>query len=173
MMEVQYFRGLRSLYNERAHGEGIYFALDTKEIIHNGLSFSGQIPEELSNAVAQAEANRAAIEILNGSGEGSVEKQIKDAINEFATQISDNGTIDTFKELLEFAATNGGEISDLVVRVNNLESKNDALVLRVDSLEKKDEELIVKIEKNESDIANIPNVIDEKIEYAFSWQDVN
>lgn len=108
MMEVQYFRGLRELYNIKAHGEGIYFAIDTKEIIHKGLSFSGQIPPELANAVAQAEANRVAIEILNGAGEGSVDKKIADAINEFATQISDNGTIDTFKELLEFAAVNGG-----------------------------------------------------------------
>lgn len=74
MMEVRYFRGPRSLYSVKAHGNGIYFATDTKEIIQNGISFLGELPADLAAAVARIEANESAIEVLNGAGEGSVSK---------------------------------------------------------------------------------------------------
>jgi hypothetical protein len=37
---IQFFRGLRSLYSDE-HRNGIYFATDTGEIIHDGKSYSG------------------------------------------------------------------------------------------------------------------------------------
>lgn len=40
---INFYRGLRSLYDATLHGEGIYFATDTFEIIHNGNSYSGVI----------------------------------------------------------------------------------------------------------------------------------
>lgn len=177
MTELQYFRGLKGLYNKKAHGEGIYFATDSKEIIHNGLIFSGSVPAELSEVIAKAEANRVALEILNGSGEGSVQKQIDDAINEFTSQISDNGTIDTFKELLEFAANNKGEIGDLILEINEAKDKNEEQDLRIESLENNlkatEQGLLLKIEGNETAIANLSTEIDTKIESAFSWENVN
>lgn len=172
MMEVQYFRGLRDLYNVKVHGNGIYFATDTKEILHNGLSFSGQIPPELSEVVAKAESNRVAIEILNGSGEGSVQQQINNAINEFATQISDNGTIDTFKELLEFAAINGAQIGTLVTLVNELKTENETQNLKITSLENENKDMLLKIIDNTKAIENLSQEVDTKIDSAFSWQNV-
>lgn len=177
MMEVQFFRGPRELYNVTAHGNGIYFATDTKEIIHNGLSFLGNIPEELALVVAQAEANRVSIEILNGAGEGSVQKQINDAINEFATQISDDGTINTFKELLEYASQNTSEVGSLIVEINDVKAENEAQNSRIESLEADlkatEESLLLQIEGNETAIANLSDEVDNKIESAFSWQNVN
>lgn len=64
---------------------------------------------------ASIKTNTDAITKLNGADtvEGSVDKKIKDAINKFATDVSDNSTIDTFKELIDYAASHQGEYSTL------------------------------------------------------------
>lgn len=61
-------------------------------------------------------ANEDAIGVLNGNSSvsGSVDKKISDAINAFAQQVTDNDTIDTFKELVEYAATHSAEFSEVV-----------------------------------------------------------
>lgn len=71
--------------------------------------------------IAQIGANKTAIETLNGSEavEGSVSKSVKDAINTFATQVSDDGTVNTFKELIDYAAAHKGEYSTLSGDVQN------------------------------------------------------
>lgn len=58
-------------------------------------------------------ANKEAIDTLNGDGEGSVDKKVADAINEFATKVSDDQTVNTFKELIDYAASHQGEYSTL------------------------------------------------------------
>lgn len=168
---IQYFRGLRSLYNVKAHGAGIYFATDTQEIIHNGLAFSGNVPEELLEKI---EANENQLLILNGSSEGSIQKQITTAIDQFALQITDNGTIDTFKELLDYAANNGEELGKLVVELDSVKEQNETIVLQLENLESDlkttEESLLLKIEENNIVIFN---EVDTKIETAFSWEDIN
>lgn len=64
---------------------------------------------------ASIKANTDAITKLNGADtvDGSVDKKIKDAINKFATDVSDNNTVDTFKELIDYAASHQGEYSTL------------------------------------------------------------
>lgn len=63
----------------------------------------------------QVKKNADAISVLNGTSavDGSVDKKVADAINEFSTKISDNGTVDTFKELIDYAATHKNEYSTL------------------------------------------------------------
>ena len=63
-------------------------------------------------------ANETAIGVLNGTGEGSVSKTVTDAIDEFATRVSDDGTINTIRELVDYAATHGEEFSELVGEVD-------------------------------------------------------
>lgn len=60
-------------------------------------------------------ANADAITKLNGTSavEGSVDKKVADAINEFATKVSDDQTVNTFKELIDYAAAHQGEYSTL------------------------------------------------------------
>lgn len=62
---IKFFRGPRELYNVNAHGAGIYFATDTKEIIQNGLSFLGDLPSDLAEAVARIKANEEALTFFN------------------------------------------------------------------------------------------------------------
>ena len=64
---------------------------------------------------AGIKANADAITKLNGTSavEGSVDKKVADAINEFATKVSDDQTVNTFKELIDYAAAHKNEYSTL------------------------------------------------------------
>lgn len=68
--------------------------------------------------------NTEAIETLNGdsSVDGSVDKKVADAINAFATQISDDGTINTYKEILNYISTHGGEAAEMASAIDTLET---------------------------------------------------
>lgn len=58
---------------------------------------------------------------MNGTGEDSVDAKIDAKINEFATAISDNETVDTFKELVDYVANHGGEAATLAADITNLQ----------------------------------------------------
>lgn len=64
---------------------------------------------------ADIKKNADAISVLNGTSaiDGSVDKKVADAINEFSTKISDDSTVNTFKELIDYAAAHQGEYSTL------------------------------------------------------------
>ena len=64
---------------------------------------------------ASIKSNTDAIATLNGASTvaGSVDKKIADAINDFSTKVSEDGTVNTFKELIDYAATHQGEYSTL------------------------------------------------------------
>lgn len=73
---------------------------------------------------ALIQANTDSIGVLNGdkSVDGSVDKKVSDAINEFATQITEDGTINTFKEVLNYIGTHGGEASEMMAAIDQLET---------------------------------------------------
>ena len=60
---------------------------------------------------ARVKANENTLLVLNGADtvDGSVAKQVKDAINKFATDVTNDKTIDTFKELVDYAASHNSE----------------------------------------------------------------
>lgn len=66
----------------------------------------------------RVKANEDAIGVLNGTGEGSVAKTVDDAINDFATKVSDDGTVNTIKELIDYAAEHGEDFTELVGEVD-------------------------------------------------------
>lgn len=74
--------------------------------------------------------NKDVIDVLNGGDtiEGSVAKSVKDAINDFATKISDDGKINTFKELVDYAAAHGSEytaaIADIAANKSAIKTLN-------------------------------------------------
>ena len=73
--------------------------------------------------------NKNAIDVLNGGDtvNGSVDKKVADAINDFATKVSSDGTINTFKELIDYAASHTSEYSELSGEVQNNKSAIDTL----------------------------------------------
>lgn len=67
-------------------------------------------------------ANENAIGVLNGTGEGSVAKAVSDAIDDFATKSTENGTIDTFKELVDWVAAHPEIVNGLTGDINKLKA---------------------------------------------------
>lgn len=72
---------------------------------------------------AKVQANTDAIAVLNGDETvaGSVDKKIAEAINVFATQMTDNDTIDTFKEIVDYISTHGTEAGEMMAAIDALE----------------------------------------------------
>ena len=66
--------------------------------------------------------NEDAIGVLKGTGEGSVTKAVNDAIDAFATKATDNGTIDTFKELVDWVAAHPEIVNGLTGDINKLKA---------------------------------------------------
>lgn len=73
--------------------------------------------------------NNDAIGVLNGGDtvNGSVAKSVKDAINDFATKMSEDGTVNTFKELVDYVAAHGSEYTDAIADIAANKSAIDTL----------------------------------------------
>ncbi|WP_418830451.1 hypothetical protein [Ruminococcus sp.] len=63
------------------------------------------------------DAVKGDVDTLKGAGEGSVKKQIDDAINEFANNITEDGVVNSFKELVDWAATHGSEAAEMAASI--------------------------------------------------------
>ena len=174
MMLVQHFRGLRQNYNVSVHGNGIYFATDTKEVIHDGVAYLGDLPDNVFRLTQQVNKNTGDLLVLKGTGEGSIKKQIDDAINLFATKISDDDTVNTFIELIDYAANNKGEVGDLIVNVSDVEQKVNEQALVIEKLQTELittlQSLQLQIDGQQTAINNLSKEVDNKIETAFSWE---
>ena len=92
--------------------------IDNKVATINGAN------DALAERVTDAEA---AITTLNGNDtvEGSVDKKVKDAINEFATTATADDTINTFKEIVDYIGTHGGEAAEMAAAITTLEGEMD------------------------------------------------
>lgn len=191
LLIVQHYRGLKEHYNKVSHGQGIYFATDTKEIILNGESYSGEGSESFSALQTQVQGNTDALVVLNGTGEGSVIKLVNDAINEFATKMSDDGTVNTFKELVDYAAEHGTDFGNLIVEVNAIKEKDSEQDARIEAIElvlgspEEGQPTLVEtvtlqgeaIESNTAAVNNLQELVgttsvSEQISEALSWEDV-
>lgn len=109
-----------------------YVNLKAQEVLDSATGGSSEsaasVKLQLDNYKAENDpkvtANTNAIAVLNGDSttEGSVDKKVADAINEFATQISDDGTINTYKEILNYISEHGGEANDMMAAIDALET---------------------------------------------------
>jgi uncharacterized coiled-coil DUF342 family protein len=79
-----------------------------------------QLQDDINEALKQSEENASAIEVLNGEGEGSVKQSINNAFNEFATNITNDDVVNTYKELIDYAAEHGPEFVELVGEVDSI-----------------------------------------------------
>jgi hypothetical protein len=96
---------------------------ETKEDAGKKLQEAKDYTDDLAEGAVAA--NTAAIEKLNGDAnvEGSVDKKVADAINDFATKATDNNTYDTFKELVDYIGNHGGEAAEMGAAIDALETK--------------------------------------------------
>lgn len=108
---------------------------ETKEDAAQKLVDAKAYTDELKNG--QVKTNTEAIATLNGDAtvEGSVDKKITDAINTFATEVTENGTVDKFAELVSYVATHGGEAAEMALAIEALETKvgQDSVQTQIDN----------------------------------------
>lgn len=64
-------------------------------------------------ATIDAKAKQADLDTLTGDGEGSISKMIDAAINKFATDVSDDNVVNSYKELIDWVAAHGAEATEL------------------------------------------------------------
>lgn len=60
-------------------------------------------------------------EQLNGTGENSIDSKIDDKIKDFTEKITDDGTINTIKELIDYVSDHGNEFSQVVIDITKLQ----------------------------------------------------
>lgn len=61
----------------------------------------------------EAKAKQSDLDTLTGTGEGSISKMIDDAFNDFATKVTDDGVVNSYKELIDWAAEHGAEAAEM------------------------------------------------------------
>lgn len=60
---------------------------------------------------------------MDGTGEGSVDAKITAKINEFATKVSDDGIVNSYKELIDYVANHDGEAATMAADIAALQNK--------------------------------------------------
>lgn len=58
---------------------------------------------------------------MDGTGEGSVDAKITDKINEFATNITDDGVVNSYQELITYVANHSGEAATMAADIAALQ----------------------------------------------------
>ena len=91
------------------------------------------LKEVINAKAAQSDLNTLSgrVNTLEGEGEGSVKKTVDDAINKFATDITDNDTVDSFKELVDWVATHGSEAGEMSKDIADNKTAIEALAALV------------------------------------------
>jgi hypothetical protein len=79
------------------------------------LAYKAEVSEtELATALKEKINNSATtLTTLTGSGEGSIEKQIDAAFDDFATKVTDDNVVNSYKELIDWAAEHGSEAAEM------------------------------------------------------------
>lgn len=93
--------------------------------------------------LTRIEALEGNVETLNGdeNTDGSVLKIVKDEINSFATKVSDDGVVNSYKELIDYVANHGGEAATMAADITLLQSLvgDESVVSQIDSAISKSE----------------------------------
>lgn len=92
-----------------------------KDDVSDDIDAINKVIQQVNNDI---ESNTDAITTLNGQGDGSIDKKITDAFNKFINESSNDNAINTFKELLDYAADHDSDIQTLIGEItknrNNL-----------------------------------------------------
>lgn len=69
-------------------------------------------------AIIDAKAKQSDLDALKGDGEGSISKMIDTAINKFATDVTDDNVVNSYKELIDWVATHGPEATQMAGNIS-------------------------------------------------------
>lgn len=83
---------------------------------------STETVEGLQATVAALQSDVTTLETkMDGTGEGSVDAKINAKINEFATNVTDDGVVNSYKELIDYVASHGKEAADMAADITALQ----------------------------------------------------
>lgn len=68
--------------------------------------------------VKRTSAAEKTISMITGTGEGSISKKINDTFNDFCTRVTDDGVVNTYKELIDYAATHAPETANMAADIS-------------------------------------------------------
>lgn len=68
-------------------------------------------------AAIDAKAKQSDIDTLTGEGEGSISAMIDAAFNDFSTKVSDDGVVNSYKELIDWAASHGAKATEFAAGI--------------------------------------------------------
>ena len=71
------------------------------------------LADALKTTVNRGKTAADTVDALTGEGDGSIGKMIDTALNKFATDVTDDGVINSYKELIDWAAEHGAEATEL------------------------------------------------------------
>lgn len=131
-----------AISDEETRATGVESGLDTRLKAVEDDYLTSEDKDELSDAIAaekeRAEAaekaNADAIAILNGTGDGSVTKTIDEAINKFATDVTNDDVVNSYKELIDWVAEHGSEAAEIAAAIEANEAAISDLEALVGSL---------------------------------------
>lgn len=87
------------------------------------LAYKSEVAEaDLATALKKLIASKAAqssIDTLTGTGDGSISKMIDDAFNDFSTKVSDDGVVNSYKELIDYVAAHGSEAATMTGKISS------------------------------------------------------
>lgn len=118
---------LPAYYAKASDLEAAQGAIDAIEADYLKAADKSALQTNIDGVSGRVTANENAIATLNGTGAGSVSKAIDDAFNEFSTRVSDDAVVNTYKELIDYAAEHGSEFTELVGEVDANASAIEAL----------------------------------------------
>lgn len=105
------------------------------------------VPAEVSTEALEADVEQLKTDVatlqeqMDGTGEGSVDAKIVAKINEFATNITDDGVVNSYQELITYVANHGGEAATMAADIASLqslvgdESVADQIAAAIDGIE--------------------------------------
>lgn len=97
-------------------------------------ALAGAIETEKERAMAAEKVNSDAIAVLNGDGDGSVKKTVDEAINKFATDVTNDEVVNSYKELIDWVAEHGPEAAEMAAAIEDNADAIEALTTFVGTL---------------------------------------
>lgn len=121
-----------------------------------------ELQEAVSGFETDIQANTDAVTKLNGADtvDGSVKKIVKDAINTFASDVSDDDTINTYAEALQYIKNHGAEYTTLLGQVTNNETNITAVQEAVEALETKVTGIDTTVKSHTTSISSLQGQVD-------------
>ena len=131
--QIVYVRSEDRYYSIKTLKSKVYGGLEVHDAMVD--TYEPLVKVDTAKLELKVEENAQMLQMLTGVGEGSILQMVDEAINRFANEISDDNTVNTFKELVDYAAEHQSDIAALIVKVDTEVERNDRQDERIASLE--------------------------------------